>query len=129
MIKVLKIDAGDRPQVVWMNSSLRSLQKAVGGTIQALYPQEDEVAVICDDEGKLKGYPLNRVLADEENTIYDILCGTFLIVGLTEEGFGSLSEKFINKYMKKFYKPEFFIRTKDGHMFMMKGDDDIVVIY
>ena len=121
MIKVLKIDAGDRPQVVWMNSSLRSLQKAVGGTIQALYPWEDE--------GKMKGYPLNRVLADEENTIYDILCGTFLIVGLTEEGFGSLPDKLIGKFSRKFYEPEFFMRTKDGHMFMMKGDDDIVVVY
>ena len=129
MIKVLKIDAGDRPQVVWMNSCLRSLQKAVGGTIQALYPWEDEVAVICDDEGKMKGYPLNRVLADEENTIYDILCGTFLIVGLTEEGFGSLPDKLIGKFSRKFYEPEFFMRTKDGHMFMMKGDDDIVVVY
>ena len=129
MIKVLRIDAGDRPQVVWIDGGLRSLQKAVGGYIQALYPWTDEVAVICDDEGKLKGYPLNRVLKDAKGNVYDVLAGTFLIVGLTDVGFGSLTEKLANKYMRKFREPEFFIHTKDKHLFMMKGDDDVVIIY
>ena len=129
MIKVLKIEAGDRPQVVWIDGSLRSLQKAVGGYIQATYPWQDDVAVICDEEGKLKGYPLNRVLANADGDIYDILAGTFLIVGLTDNGFGSLSNKLANKYIRKFREPEFFIPTNDNHLFMMKGNDDAVIIY
>ncbi len=39
-----------------------TLQAAVGGDIQAVYPYEDPVALICNEEGKLMGLPLNRAL-------------------------------------------------------------------
>ena len=38
---------------------------------RALYPWEDPVALICNDEGRCLG-PLNRVLGD-----YEIIAGTF----------------------------------------------------
>lgn len=58
---------------------------------------------ICNDEGKLLGLPWNRLLFDEEGHIYDILVGTFLVVGLTEDDFGSLSEEQIQRYTGVFY--------------------------
>ena len=42
------------------------LQAAVGGDIQAVYPYEDPVALICNEEGKLLGLPLNRALFDDD---------------------------------------------------------------
>jgi len=33
-----------------------------------------EVALICNDEGKLQGLPLNRGLRDERGELYDIIC-------------------------------------------------------
>ena len=45
---------------------------------------------MLNDEGKLIGLDLNRSLWDEHGEIYDIVAGTFLVVGLGEESFTSL---------------------------------------
>lgn len=88
-----------------IDGDLSSLQKTVGGYIQAIYPYEDPVAIVCNEEGKLAGLPLNRRLED-----YDIIAGTFLICGLGEEDFASLSPELADKYLEKFADPEVFMR-------------------
>ena len=108
-MKVLVIEPEKRPRVKEIQSGLRSLQLQVGGMIEAVYPFEDEVAIICNEEGKLIGLPLNRALRNEDGEVYDIIFGTFLVVGLTEENFGSLSEEQIERYRKRFYHPELFM--------------------
>ena len=50
---------------------MESMQQLVGGLIQVLYPFRDaEVALICNDEGKLLGLPFNRALRDERGATY-----------------------------------------------------------
>ena len=101
-MKVLMVEPGKSPYAAEIESGLKSLQAAVGGDIQAVYPYEDPVALICNDEGKLLGLPINRPLYDEDGEMYDILVGTFLVVGLTEDDFGSLPEEMIEKYTEAF---------------------------
>ena len=110
-IKVLVIEPMKKPVVREIESGLESLQSIVGGYIQPVYPFEDEVAVICNEEGKLEGLPLNRALY-YEGGIYDILCGTVIVAGLTEDNFGSLSDDLIEKYMDRFYCGEEFFRAE-----------------
>ncbi len=86
-MKVLMVEPGKSPYAAEIESGLKSLQAAVGGDIQAVYPYEDPVALICNDEGKLMGLPLNRALFDDDGHVYDIVSGNFLIVGLGEEDF------------------------------------------
>ena len=88
-----------------IKGDLKSLQHEVGGLIQAIYPFEDNVAIICNDEGKLHNLPPNRFLYDEEGNAYDLIAGTFLVVGLTEGDFGSLTEKQIETYLEMYSKP------------------------
>ena len=92
-----------------IDSSLQSLQAEVGGYIGAAYPFRDPVALVCNDEGKLIGLDLNRGLRDENGKLYDIMVGTFLVVGLGEEDFASLSPELAQKYMEHFRQPEQFI--------------------
>ena len=101
-IKALVVEPGKAPYAADIPAGLESLQNLVGGLIQALYPFDDRAAVIANDEGKLLGLPWNRPLFDENGNIYDILVGTFLVVGLTEDDFGSLSDEQIQKYTKYF---------------------------
>lgn len=65
---------------------------------------------IVNEEGKLNGLPLNRALRDEDNDIYDIVAGPFLIVGLGESNFTSLTPALMEKYKKLFHCPEAFIK-------------------
>lgn len=107
----LAILPGKAPERMELEGSLESMQKFVGGTIQAVYPFSDPVAIVCNDEGKLLGLEYNRALRDDEGSVYDILCGSFFICGLGEEDFVSLSEKLIEKYTGFFQHPELFLRV------------------
>jgi len=113
-ITVLVVEPERAPYAKAIDPGLESLQHEVGGYIQAIYPFEDPVAIIVDEEGKLKGKALNRSLSDDQGKIYDILTGTFLIAGLTEDNFGSLSDDLLQKYSAFFQQPELFIRTSRG---------------
>ena len=109
-MKVLMVEPGKSPYAAEIESGLKSLQAAVGGDIQAVYPYEDPVALICNEEGKLMGLPLNRALFDDDGHIYDIVSGNFLIVGLGEEDFTDLPADLMEKYRQQFEHPEQFVR-------------------
>ena len=110
IMKVLMVEPGKSPYAAEIESGLKSLQAAVGGDIQAVYPYEDPVALICNEEGKLMGLPLNRALFDDDGHIYDIVSGNFLIVGLGEEDFTDLSPDLMEKYGEQFKYHEKFAR-------------------
>ena len=107
---VLVVEPMKEPYVKEINSDLHSLQAEVGGDIGTTYPYSDPVALVCNDEGKLIGLELNRGLRDENGEIYDIVAGTFLVVGLGEEDFASLSPELIQKYTEQFKTPERFMQ-------------------
>lgn len=110
-MKVLVVEPMQEPYVKEIDAGLKSLQKEVGGNIQAVYPFEEEAAVICNDEGKLNGMELNRALRDDNGRIYDIIAGPFLICGLDGGNFGSLPDELINKFSEQFKQPEMFIQV------------------
>ena len=89
-LTVVVVEPEKAPRIADVGSDLKSLQDMVGGYIEAIYPFDDPVAIVCNEEAKLEGLPLNRALRDEDGDIYDIVAGTFMIVGLTEDSFGSL---------------------------------------
>ena len=96
-----------------IDSGLESLQHEVGGCIEAIYPYEDPVALVCNEEGKLEGLPLNRALRAEDGDIYDVVAGTFLVVGLTDDSFGSLTVEQLQKFSDHFKVPEQFVKRGD----------------
>ena len=108
-LTVLEIVPGQYPKQVEIDPDLKSLQQAVGGNIGASYPFSDPVAIVYNDDGKLMGLPLNRALRDEDGQIYDAVAGTFLVVGLGEEDFVSLSPELAQKYEEEFHQPEAFL--------------------
>ncbi len=113
-IKVISVPAGKRAFVKEIDRGLKSLQTEVGGYIQAIYPFSDEVALICNDEGKLMGLPLNRALKTDGmagNEIYDIVVGDFLIcyAPISSENFESMPDNLLQKYLEMFKYPEKFL--------------------
>ena len=110
-MKVLVVEPMQEPDVKEIDAGLKSLQKEVGGRIQALYPFDEKAAVVCNDEGKINGLELNRALRNDNGRIYDIIAGPFLICGLDGDRFGSLPDKLISKFSEQFKQPEMFIQV------------------
>lgn len=113
-MRVVMVEVGRKACEMELEDSLASMQCAVGGLIQAVYePGGRDAALICNDEGKLLGLPLNRALRDEEGEIYDIIVGTFFICGAPtdSESFTSLTDEQIDYWLIRFAKPEFFVNV------------------
>ena len=107
-LTVLVVEPMKEPYVKEIDPGLHALQAEVGGDIAASYPFDDPVGLVLNDEGKLIGLDLNRSLRDEHGEIYDIVAGTFLVVGLSPENFVSLPPDMIQKYTEQFKRPELF---------------------
>ena len=113
-MRILLIAPGTKPRVVNIEHTLTAMQELVGGTIQAIYPFADKVALVCNDEGKLLGLPLNRAVRDPATgQILDIIAGSFFICGLGKEDFASLTDEQVQRYAQMFCRPEIFIHGED----------------
>ncbi len=109
-MKVLKIEPGKVPERIDVDNELASLQSIVGGYIEVLYPDARRpVGLICNEEGKNCNLELNRALY-KNGKPYDIIVGTFLVVGLSEEDFTDLREEDAAYFEKRFHSPEKFGR-------------------
>ena len=118
-IKVLKVAPGKVPEVVTLENNLHSLQVAVSegapnvGLIEII-ELNDEVCILCNEEGKLIGLPPNRRFRN------DILVGTFYLTGQDYESgdLSSLPEHLIEYYSKQFATPEVIDPEEVSKMFM-----------
>ena len=105
-IKVVMVEPMKEPYPAEVENTLEGLQKAVGGYIEAVY-LEDNVVLVCNEEGKLRGLPGNRSLGN------DIIAGTFFVAGSDDGGeFVSLAEDKIQQYSDRFQKPEAFTQEQ-----------------
>ena len=111
-IRVVLLEPGKLARVTDIDSSLEGLQKTVNGLIEAAYPFEEEVCIICNEEGKLNGMPLNRAIRCE-GQITDIIAGPCFVCSCDKASFGSLTEAQQQKYLKMFKYPEHFLKINN----------------
>ena len=121
-MQVIVVEPKKKPTAQDIGSDLESMQKIVGGSIEAIYPFEEPVALICNEEGKLLNLPLNRVLRDDKGNVYDIISGTFFVCAAPPDSdrFAGLTDQQAKTYMERFAIPE---------MFLDVGDDLFVLPY
>ena len=117
-MKVLLVQPGLYAREAVIGNELEDMQKTVGGWIEAVYPYDDEVAIICNEEGLLMGLPLNRKITDDM-----IIAGTFFICGTNEDNFISLSDEQMKKYKELLQMPEVFIR-ENGNIDAMQVSEE-----
>ncbi len=115
-INVLLVQPMKAPKLVTINDSLESMQRVVGGRIEEYMPFEDDIALVCNEEGKMNGMQLNRAIFDEQGNLQDIIAGDFFVVysPIESEKFLSLPEDLTSKYSKRFEKIEQFIMMDGG---------------
>ena len=120
-MRVLIVEPMKTPYMKDIESGLKSLQHEVGGYIEAVYPYDDMVGIVCNEEGKMNGLPLNRAIYGENGEISDIIAGTFLIAGLSEDDFTDLPKDLAEKFGKLFEAPEMFYNI-NGQIHAQKVD-------
>ena len=118
-ITVVKVEPMKEPVISTLTNDLDHLQKAVSigvdyqGLIEFVYI-EDNVSILCNEEGKLIGLTPNRRLGD------DILCGVFYVVEEDDKGnLISLSPAQQDRYLRKFVVPDVIKVSEVGDTIVM----------
>ena len=124
-MRILVVAPQQKPIVKEVEHTLTALQEVVGGPIQVLCPFREPVVLVCNEEGKVFKLPMNRALRDEDGQMYDVICGTFFLCGLSGDSFASLTEELIQKFKMEFAVPERFIRIGNYLIVLPIGDGDI----
>ena len=119
-MQVVVVEPKKKPMVQDISPDLESMQKIVGGSIEAVYPFADPVALICNEEGKLLGLPLNQALRDGDGEVYDIISGTFFVCAAPPDSdhFAGLSDQQAKTYLERFSVPEMFLNV-GGDLFVL----------
>ena len=112
-MRVIVVEPKKKPEVREIGDSLEAMQKIVGGLIEAVYPFDAPVALICNEEGKLLDLPLNRALRDDEGNVYDIISGTFFLCAAPPDSdrFTSLTDQQVKTFIERFDMPEMFLNV------------------
>ena len=119
-MRVIVVEPEKKPTAQDIGSDLESMQKIVCGSIEAVYPFDEPVALICNEEGKLLNLPLNRALRDDEGNVYDIISGTFFVCAAPPDSdrFADLTDQEVKTYMERFAMPEMFLNV-GGNLFVL----------
>ena len=125
LIGAILVKPGEKAEVVTIKDDLDVMQDIVGGMIEEYMPIEDDVAIICNEEGKMLELPFNRAIRDKNGNVLDIVLGTFFICYAPTESecFLSLPEDLKEKYLKLFLEPE-FLRRRTARNILWDFDEE-----
>lgn len=115
-ISVIFVEPNKYPKMIEIENTLEAMQEIVVGYIEEYMPFEDEVAIVCNEEGKVNGLPLNRAVYGKDKEILDIIAGKFFIAyaPAEAENFQNMPKELADKYLKEFKYPERFYHTENG---------------
>lgn len=113
-MKVVLVEPRKRARVVEIDHTLEAMQKIVGGYIET-FQLDDEVYIVCNEEGKMGGYQPCRAIWYEGELI-EIIFGTFFICAAPwdSENFESLTDDQAQHFAEQYKAAEYFIRTPNG---------------
>ena len=96
-IKVVLLEPSKLARPVEIDASLEGMQKTVGGLIEPFYPFEEEVCIVCNEEGKINGMRPNRSVKNDEGIMVDFIFGPAFICDCRGESLDSLSDEQIKQ--------------------------------
>lgn len=114
-MKVLVVEPGYAPYEKDIEG-LPGMQEVVGGTITAIYPFAEPVAVVGNDDSISLGMPFNRSMEGGYGGVF----GPFFVCALEEDHFGSLTTEQMETYKKKFHMAELLIGAKGNTPITLK---------
>ena len=113
---VLMGEPGYAPYEKTIPNTLEAKQELVGGLITAIYPYEEMVAIVANDEGILLNMEFNRSVEGGYGGVF----GSFFVCGLTEDDFCSLPPDQMERFKKKFHKAEILLGVHGNDLITLK---------
>lgn len=113
---VLVVEPGYAPYEKTIPNTLEAKQELVGGLITAIYPYEEMVAIVANDEGILLNMEFNRSVEGGYGGVF----GSFFVCGLTEDDFCSLPPDQMERFKKKFHKAEILLGVRGNDLITLK---------
>lgn len=103
LMRIVYVEPNKPAFTAEIEHTLKAEQKAVKGLIQPVYLYDDDnVCIVCNEEGKLIGMEGNRIVNQGDT----IIAGPFFVCGITEDDFRGLTDEEVTKYMAQFKDPE-----------------------
>lgn len=112
-IKVVLLEPGKLARAAEIDASLAGMQRVVGGLIEPYYPFEEQVCIVCNEEGKINGMRPNRSVKSEDGVMIDFIFGPAFICDCRGENLASLSDEQIDRYGRMLRYPEHLARVND----------------
>ena len=108
-VKVVMLEPNKPAYVKEIGNDLASMQEIVEGCIEIIYPFEDaNIGLVCNEEGKINGFPLNRAIR-ANGKIIDVIAGKAFVCDCSEDELQSLSPDIMDKYLDMFLNSEQFL--------------------
>lgn len=114
-MNVLVVEPGYAPYEKEING-LSEMQCVVGGLIDVIYPYEELVGIVCNDEALLLNMSFNRSVPGGYGGVF----GPFFVCGLEEDHFCSLTAEQMAHFKSAFAKAEILLGFRGNNPVTMK---------
>lgn len=106
LIKVLLVEPFDKPKMITVENNYQAISEIICGEVDEYMPFEDNVALLCNANGKRLSLSASHTVTDTETGKTELIYGSFILVGESEfDGkYHSLDDNLIDKYMDLFGK-------------------------
>ncbi len=95
---------------------LKEMQETVGGYIDVIYPYDEPVAIVCNDEAIIHNMPFNRSVEGGYGGVF----GTFFICGITEDNLCSLPPEQVDRFKRRFHHAEILLGAVENEPVTLK---------
>ena len=114
-MRVLMVEPGMTPYEMELNG-LKEMQEAVGGRITAIYPFEEQVALVSNEASIWLKMPFNRSVEGGYGGIF----GPFFVYGLSVDSFCSLTPEQVARYQAKYHQAEILLAAHGNEVETLK---------
>ena len=119
-MRVLMVEPGMSPYEMELNG-LKEMQEAVGGRITAIYPFEEQVALVSNEASIWLKMPFNRSVEGGYGGIF----GPFFVCGLSVDSFCSLTPEQMARYQAKYHQAEILLAAHGNEVETLKVEPRI----
>ena len=104
MVRAMILEPGRQAEVRFICP--KKIDELVDGHPEYTVPRKG-ICIAVNEEGKIKGLPLNRSVVDDDGSIQDIFAGTMVIFGCNDkEEICSLTDEQVVSLLDEFGEPE-----------------------